>query len=68
MIAPNNKAGIFGNVKHYYGVLEAQSRGSLHLHLLIWVEGTNNPDEKAELITSNEDFKIKLVEYLAAVI
>jgi hypothetical protein len=33
------KHGVFGRVKHYYGVFEAQNRGSLHLHILIWLEG-----------------------------
>ncbi|KAJ7635224.1 hypothetical protein FB45DRAFT_676824, partial [Roridomyces roridus] len=29
--------GIFGKVKVYFGVVEAQGRGSLHLHILIWL-------------------------------
>lgn len=33
------KCGVFGRVKFYYGVVEAQNRGSLHLHILIWLEG-----------------------------
>ena len=34
-----NKEGVFGRVKHYYAVFEAQNRGSLHMHMLIWLEG-----------------------------
>jgi len=30
-----NGTGIFGNVGTYYGMIEAQGRGSLHLHGLI---------------------------------
>jgi Helitron helicase-like domain at N-terminus len=33
------KRGVFGRVKHYYAVFEAQNRGSLHMHMLIWLEG-----------------------------
>jgi hypothetical protein len=33
------RRGVFGRVKHFYGVFEAQNRGSLHLHILIWLEG-----------------------------
>ena len=33
------KEGIFGIVKSYVGTVEAQGQGSLHLHLLIWLEG-----------------------------
>jgi hypothetical protein len=38
--AHGSKRGVFGRVKFYYGVIESQSRGSLHLHILIWLEGT----------------------------
>lgn len=31
--------GVFGRLKFYYGVIEAQNRGSLHLHVLVWLEG-----------------------------
>lgn len=34
----SNKRGILGKVKDYYGTVETQGRGSLHLHLLIWVD------------------------------
>jgi hypothetical protein len=33
------RRGVFGRVKHFYGVFEAQNCGSLHLHILIWLEG-----------------------------
>ncbi|KAF5361235.1 hypothetical protein D9757_013225 [Collybiopsis confluens] len=39
---PNGK-GIFGNVSVYYGVVEAQGRGSLHLHLLVWLKHGLSP-------------------------
>lgn len=35
----SGKRGVFGWVKFYYGMVEAQNRGSLHLHILIWLEG-----------------------------
>lgn len=35
----SGKRGVFGRLKFYYGVVEAQNRGSLHLHILIWLEG-----------------------------
>jgi hypothetical protein len=30
--------GIFGVVNGYFGVVEAQGRGSLHVHMLIWLQ------------------------------
>jgi hypothetical protein len=41
----NSEGGIFRVVKGYYGCVEAQGRGSLHCHMLIWLEGGLNPDE-----------------------
>jgi hypothetical protein len=29
----------------FYGTVECQGRGSLHLHLLIWRSGVPNPEE-----------------------
>jgi hypothetical protein len=36
--------GIFGRVKSWYGTIEAQGRGSLHLHILIWLRDCPSPD------------------------
>ncbi|KAF8806047.1 hypothetical protein BYT27DRAFT_7257469 [Phlegmacium glaucopus] len=33
------KEGIFGVVKSYIGMVEVQGCGSLHLHLLLWLDG-----------------------------
>ena len=41
----NAEGGILGKVKAYYGCVEAQGRGSLHCHMLVWVEGGLNADE-----------------------
>ena len=34
--------GIFGNIKGYFGVVECQGRGTLHMHMLLWL--ANSPD------------------------
>ncbi|KAJ3720729.1 hypothetical protein DFJ43DRAFT_960931, partial [Lentinula guzmanii] len=39
---PSGK-GVFGKVSVYYGVVEAQGRGTLHLHLLIWLKHGLSP-------------------------
>ncbi|KAG1788114.1 uncharacterized protein HD556DRAFT_1434138 [Suillus plorans] len=35
--------GVFGHCKAYYGMVEAQGRGTLHCHFLIWVKGNPSP-------------------------
>jgi hypothetical protein len=44
------KRGIFGDVKAYFGIVESQGRGTLHMHMLIWLD--NSPDGKS-LLTSD---------------
>ena len=57
--------GILGNVKAYYGCVEAQGRGTLHCHMLVWVEGGLTPDEiKQRMLDNDEDFKQRLIDFL----
>ena len=58
------KRGVFGRVKHYYGVIEAQNRGSLHLHILIWLEGALSPLEIQKKATVDADFKLRFFRWL----
>jgi hypothetical protein len=41
----NLDGGILGVVDAYYGCVEAQGRGTLHCHMLVWVKGGLNPNE-----------------------
>lgn len=34
------KKGILGNAEAYIGTIEAQGRGTLHLHMLLWLSGS----------------------------
>lgn len=58
--------GILGKVKAYYGTVEAQGRGTLHCHMMIWVEGGLNPDEiKKKVIEDNDtDFEQRFVSFI----
>ena len=40
----NSLGGVLGQVSAYYGYVEAQGWGSLHCHMLVWLDGTSvNP-------------------------
>ncbi|KAJ6447538.1 hypothetical protein C8R45DRAFT_752171, partial [Mycena sanguinolenta] len=59
--------GILGVVKAYYGCVEAQGRGTLHCHMLVWLEGGLNPNEiKARALQNGGDieFQKRLIEFL----
>ncbi|KAJ7710214.1 hypothetical protein B0H16DRAFT_1344231, partial [Mycena metata] len=63
----DTEGGLLGVVSAYYGVVEAQGRGTLHCHMLIWLEGSLNPDEiKAKALRDGGDleFQQRLMAFL----
>jgi hypothetical protein len=44
--------GVFGVVKAYFGAVESQGRGTLHLHILVWLADTPSADELNSAFTS----------------
>ncbi len=59
--------GVVGPIKAYFGTVESQGRGSLHLHLLIWLDHDMKPTDMKEKI-QNADFREKLKAYLEDII
>ncbi|KAJ7167184.1 hypothetical protein C8R43DRAFT_817994, partial [Mycena crocata] len=63
----DSEGGIFGKVSAYYGTVEAQGRGSLHCHMMVWLDGSLNPNEiKAKALQEDGgvDFQKRLIEFL----
>ncbi|KAI0731009.1 hypothetical protein C8Q76DRAFT_586624, partial [Earliella scabrosa] len=59
------KSGILGMAKAYYGCVEAQGRGTLHCHMVVWVEGGLNPSELQDKIrTGGDEFRQRLIAFL----
>ncbi|THU82120.1 hypothetical protein K435DRAFT_611834, partial [Dendrothele bispora CBS 962.96] len=55
--------GVFGEVSVYYGVVEAQGRGSLHIHLIIWINGGLSPIEIKQRCESEPGWAQKLTSW-----
>jgi Helitron helicase-like domain at N-terminus len=55
----DRKEGIFGSVNSYVGTVEAQGRGSLHLHLLLWLRDAPTARELKNAL-SNDIFRDKI--------
>lgn len=55
--------GVLGVVNGYFGMIEAQGRGSLHVHMLLWLRHAPNADEMLELLT-HSDFREKVAKYV----
>lgn len=56
--------GIFGRVSGYTGMIEAQGRGSLHLHALLWLEGSPSSSEMTEWL-KDENFRRHLEKFIS---
>jgi hypothetical protein len=62
-----NDPGVLGRVSGYFGTVETQGRGSLHLHILVWLHGSKNLEEMENAMQDPvfaDDFK----KYLSRVI
>jgi hypothetical protein len=55
--------GVVGPVKAYFGTVENQGRGSLHLHMLIWFDHDITPSK-----IQDEEFRNDLLNYLEDII
>ncbi|KAF8073350.1 hypothetical protein FPV67DRAFT_1410129, partial [Lyophyllum atratum] len=62
---PNDvQQGILGHVRGHYGCVEQQGRGSLHVHFLLWVTGSLDPDDLKQRMMNDPDFERTLFAYL----
>ncbi|KIJ58691.1 hypothetical protein HYDPIDRAFT_33934 [Hydnomerulius pinastri MD-312] len=58
--------GVFGFCEAYYGMVEAQGRGMLHCHLLLWLRGNPNPQLLRDRITSDQRYREDVIGWLEA--
>jgi len=63
----NTVDGLLGIVRAYYGCVETQDRGSLHIHMLIWLYGSCSPEDYKEKIKF-EEFRNRLIKYIETII
>jgi hypothetical protein len=65
------RRGLFGDVEAYFGMVETQGRGTLHIHLLIWLKGcpTNSASIDRILESSQSDmFKNSVESYVNSIL
>jgi len=57
--------GLYGKTGGYYGTVEQQGRLTLHMHMMIWIEGVLSPqDIRDKIMDSDSAFQESLVAYL----
>lgn len=55
---PRSQGGAFGICKGFYGAIEAQARGSPHIHMLIWLYGhAPSAQEFVKAVRDDEQFR-----------
>ncbi|KAK0186280.1 hypothetical protein F5146DRAFT_936102 [Armillaria mellea] len=62
----NLDGSVLGLVNAYYGCVEVQGCGMLHCHMMVWVDGSLNPDQIKHRIMQDNDveFRDRLLAYL----
>ena len=60
--------GLFGVCKGYYGTVEAQGRGSLHCHMLVWLDKHPSPQKLRDSMMSNDEYRDCMFRWLESVI
>lgn len=60
--------GLFGKCIGYYAMVEAQGRGTLHTHMLLWIEGNPNPERLRRTMLGDSSFQDSVFRWLEDVI
>lgn len=59
--------GLYGKTSAYYGTVEQQGRLTLHMHMMLWIEGALSPQKIRErLMSRDSNFEQALKSYLEA--
>ncbi len=57
--------GLYGKTSAYYGTVEQQGRLTLHMHMLLWIDGALSPqDIRDRIMKSDSKLQSELVKYL----
>ena len=60
--------GILGKCTAYYGTVEAQARGTLHCHMLVWIYGHPNPQKMRDMMFNSAQYARDMFIWLESAI
>ena len=63
-----DQIGIFGEVSTYFGAVETNGRGMLHLHCLVWLAGNLDFFDLRQKMLNDPNFASQMVGYLDSII
>lgn len=57
--------GVLGPVSTYYGCVEAQGHGTLHCHMMVWLQDALNCDQIRDRVLSGDtDFQTHMINFI----
>lgn len=62
------KTGVLGDISNYFGVVESNGRGMLHLHAFVWVRGNLGFAKLCDRVLADNVFASRLILFLETVI
>ena len=62
------EGGLFGHCEAYYGMVEAQGRGTLHCHILIWLKGSLSPQDLRDKMASDSAFCKRMISWVESIV
>ena len=68
LAAGSKDGGLLGPVSTYFGTVETNGRGMLHLHCLIWLSGSFHLSEIRNQLCSDTEYVAKMVEFVDNII
>lgn len=60
--------GLLGKCTGYYGTVEAQGRGTLHCHMLIWLQDHPSPQEMRDAMVDSAQYQADIFSWLESLI
>ncbi|KAF5322401.1 hypothetical protein D9619_001300 [Psilocybe cf. subviscida] len=63
-----SRRGIFGFCDAYYGTVEAQGKGTLHCHMLVWLRGHPSPGKLREQMASSDVYRDQVFQWVESVV
>jgi transposase-like protein len=63
-----DRKGVLGVLKGYYGMVETQNRGTLHIHMIVFLEGSPDCIELYDKLKNSESFKNEILAYVTSVV
>jgi hypothetical protein len=64
----SGETGILGDLSNYFGVVETNGRGMLHLHTLIWVRGNHGFMTLRDRLLRDSHFATRMIHYLETIV